>query len=298
MVSLTEGPGERAFYRVRTISGYVVRDSVLSNLNPLVKLSLIPFVAIYVVFMNMLEANLLSLSVVIICFKLSKVKLSELGRYLRILAGFLLVVVVSYVLFGSRHDSNPLTCTTFPRLYVESLVTGLSLYSKILVAILLMVLTLSITTVGDVVKGFSSLGLDFRVSFVVGLVFKFLYYLQIKFEEVRLGEASRGLSPSSINVVGKMRCFLHRFLPLLAIAMLKVDEVSDILELRGFSLRTQGIVDEELRLSRKDLVAFLLLISAAVVIVYLSLAGVLQPSNSILYRILLQYSVSLKCPAL
>ncbi|MEM2005604.1 MAG: energy-coupling factor transporter transmembrane component T [Zestosphaera sp.] len=287
---------DRVSCRVRTIAGYIDRESPFLDLNPLVKLSLIPFAAIYVVFMNILEGNLLTLSVVLLSFKLSKVRLSELNRYLRILVGFLVVIIASYIVFAKVQGSNSLTCTA-PKPHVESLVIGLTLYSKILVTVLTMVLMLSITTEGDVVKGLTSLGLDFRASIIVGLVFKFLYYLQIKFEEVRLGELSRGLSSSNADIVGRVRRFLHRFLPLFAITLLKVDEVSDVLELRGFSPKARAHVSGELRLSCKDVVVLSLLGAATAIMVYLGLEGVLQPSNSPICRILLQYSVDLRCPA-
>ncbi|MEM0086592.1 MAG: hypothetical protein QXD37_06090, partial [Zestosphaera sp.] len=85
--------GEARAYRVRTIVGYLDATSVLLRLNPLTKFSLLLFAALYTLLGNLLEVNLLVASTVLVLFKVLKIRLSTVAAYLRILLGFLLIIV-------------------------------------------------------------------------------------------------------------------------------------------------------------------------------------------------------------
>lgn len=284
--------------KVRTIVGYVGATSVLLDLNPITKFSLLFFAAFYTLLGNLLEVNLLVAFTALMLLKVSKIRLSAATTYLRILLGFLLIIVLSYFITGGSLGRNLLVCAGFLRLYAENLVIGLTIYSKILATVLIVVLALSIITVGDVIDGLSSLGLSLRTALIAGLVFKFMYYLQVKLEEIKLGELSRGLEISKSNFFRNVSLFFHRLLPLFTITLTKIDEVSDILELRGFNLtREKAGLPGKLRFSFIDLLVFSLIVLAASLITYFSLTGLLSPLNSPTYEILTNYSVCSGCHA-
>ncbi|MEM4646686.1 MAG: energy-coupling factor transporter transmembrane component T [Zestosphaera sp.] len=297
MAGLIVVKGEARAYRVRTIVGYLDATSVLLRLNPLTKFSLLLFAALYTLLGNLLEVNLLVASTVLVLFKVLKIRLSTVAAYLRILLGFLLIIVLSYFLAGSSLGRNPLACVGFLRLYAENLVIGLTIYSKILATVLTVILALSLITVRDVVNGLSSLGLSLKAALVAGLVFKFMYYLQVKLEEIKLGELSRGLEVSRGNIFESIHLFFHRLLPLFSITLVKIDEVSDVLELRGFNLAEKERSSlSRLNFSFIDLLVLFLVASATFLITYFSLTGVLSPLNSPVYEILVSYSVFSGCP--
>lgn len=283
--------------RVRTIVGYLDSASILLSLNPVTKFLLLLFAAFYTLLGNLLEANLLAVFTVLVLFKVLKIRLSSVTTYLRVLLGFLLVIILSYFLTGSGLGRSPLFCAGPLRLYAENLVIGFTLYSKILATVLTVVLALSLITVRDVVNGLNSLGLSLKTALIAGLVFKFIYYLQVKLEEIKLGELSRGLEVSRSNFFKSIPLIFHRLLPLLSITLTKIDEVSDVLELRGFSLvrRESGPVSK-LSFSFVDFVVLSLIALAILLITYFTLTGVLSPLNSLIYKTLVNYSVSLGCP--
>jgi hypothetical protein len=77
---------------------------------------------------------------------------------------------------------------------------------------------------------------------------------------------------------------------------MKIDEVSDVLELRGFNLaRGKGLLDK-VSLRFIDLLILSIIISSISLITYFSLTGVLNPLNSSIYRILVSYSGVSGCP--
>lgn len=284
--------------RVRTIVGYVDVTSVLLSLNPVTKFSLLLFAALYTLLGNLLEVNLLIVFTVLVLFKALKIRLSAVTTYLRVLLGFLLIIILSYFLAGSSLGRNPLVCAGFLRLYAENLVIGLTIYSKILATVLIVVLTLSLITVRDVVNGLSGLGLSLKTALVAGLIFKFMYYLQVKLEEIKLGELSRGLEVSRSNFFKSIPLFFHRLLPLFSITLTKIDEVSDVLELRGFSLaRKEASSVSKLSFSFIDFLVLSLIALTIFSITYFSLTGVLSPLNSPIYKMLVNYSVFSGCPA-
>ncbi|MGC8974945.1 MAG: energy-coupling factor transporter transmembrane component T family protein [Thermoprotei archaeon] len=284
--------------RVRTIAGYVDSTSVLLSLNPVTKLLLLLFAALYTVLGNLLEVNLLAVLTVLAFLKTSGIKLSAATTYLRVLLGFLLIIILSYFLASGNLGRNLLVCVGSLRLYVENLVTGLTIYTKILATVLIVILVLSITTVRDFINGLSSLGLSLRAALIIGLVFKFMYYLQVKLEEIKLGELSRGLEVSKSNFFKSISLFFHRLLPLFSITLTKIDEVSDVLELRGFNL-----TEERKSLLSKptfgfiDLLVLSLIVLVTSLLTYFSLVGVLNPLNSLAYRLLISYSVFSGCHA-
>jgi len=281
---------------VRTITGYVDSTSTLLNLNPVTKLSLLVFAAFYTLLGNLLELNLLVVFMVLAIFKASKIRLGAVTNYLRVLLGFLLIIVLSYFFVGGTLGRNPLICVGFLRLYAENLVVGLTIYSKILATVLIVVLALSLITVRDVINGLSILGINLRAALVVGLVFKFMYYLQLKLEEIKLGELSRGLEISRSNFFKRASLFFHRLLPLFSITLMKIDEVSDVLELRGFNLAGgRGLLDE-VSFRFIDLLILSIIVSSISLITYFSLTGVLNPLSSLVYEILVSYSVISGCP--
>lgn len=281
---------------MRTITGYVDSTSALLNLNPVTKFSLLMFAALYTLLGNLLELNLILVLIVLTIFKLSKIRLSAVTNYLRVLLGFLLIIILSYFFVGGGLGRNPLVCAGFLKLYAENLVVGLTIYSKILATVLTVVLALSLITVRDVINGLSILGVNLRVALVVGLVFKFMYYLQVKLDEIKLGELSRGLEISRSNFFKRASLFFHRLLPLFSITLMKIDEVSDVLELRGFNLaRGKGLLDK-VRFRFIDLLILSIIISSISLITYFSLTGVLNPLNSSIYRILASYSGVSGCP--
>lgn len=283
--------------RVRTIAGYVDSTSTLLNLNPITKFSLLLFAALYTVLGNLLEVNLLVVFTALVLLKTSRIKLSAVTTYLRVLLGFLLIIILSYFLTGGSLGRNPLICVGFLRLYAENLVIGLTIYSKILATVLLVILALSIITLRDVINGLSSLGLSLRVALIVGLVFKFMYYLQVKLEEIKLGELSRGLEISRSNFLKSTSIFFHRLLPLFSITLMKIDEISDILELRGLDLAKKTSLPRELSLGFTDLLILSLIILGISLITYFSLTGIMNPLNSLVYRTLINYSVFSGCHA-
>ncbi|MFN3268512.1 MAG: hypothetical protein ACK416_04555, partial [Zestosphaera sp.] len=107
LIGVRKGAGAR---KVRTITGYVEAKSVLLDLNPITKFSLLFFAAFYTLLGNLLEVNLLVAFTALMLLKVSKIRLSAATTYLRILLGFLLIIVLSYFITGGSLGRNLLVC--------------------------------------------------------------------------------------------------------------------------------------------------------------------------------------------
>lgn len=282
MVSLKGG---NDFNYVRTVFGYINVKSPAYNLHPVVKLSLIPFTVVYVLCTFTPEVSLISLVVMASVFKVSKVRLSIVKNYLRTLLGFLGVILIAHTFFSYRCGGTSNISLGPFNFCLVGVFWGVSIYLKVLVAVLITVYFLAITTEGDVIQALQALGFSVKTSLVVGLIFKFIYYFQLVLEDVKIGELSRGLNTSELSLFSRVKHLIYRLTPLFAIAFKKIDELSDVLEVRGFSL---GVGGKRIRPKRKlkllDFITLSILAAASLTLIYLKMFMLSDPSKSLLLK--------------
>ncbi len=272
---------------VRTVFGYINVKSPAYNLHPIVKLSLIPFTIVYVLCVFTLEVSLISLVIMALVFKASKIRLSIIKNYLRTLLSFLSIILIAHAFFSYGCVSTSVIALGPLNLCLVGFFWGVSIYFKILVTVLITVYFLAITTEEDVLQALQALGLNVKVSLVVGLIFKFLYYFQLILEEIKLGEVSRGLNTSELGLFNRIKYLTHRLIPLFTIAFRKIDELSDVLEVRGFGLSVSG---KRLRIKRKfkllDLTVLLTMLTASTMLIYLRMFVFDNPLKSLLLKLI------------
>jgi energy-coupling factor transporter transmembrane protein EcfT len=246
--------------KVRTFFTYVDERYMLVRAHPAVKivslvvLNIIPWIIEAPAPLAFFLASLL------LAASLMKAPLSKLRNYLPYLLLVAQAVVLSYVL-GSRIPGNvvfiefPWGCyvTDKTLLYMGSVVLRIS---SMLVGSTLVFLSLRDT---DVVYGLKSLGVPFSAAFAFNLALRFSALFLDDYARVRDAMLLKGAKLDAGNPLERAKLLSRTAVPLMVIAVRRMQDLSFALELKGFPPSGRRTFLYQFQWSRFDAAAFALL---------------------------------------
>jgi len=240
---------------------------------------------------DMPEANLIILVFMLVLLQYAQVKLMILSQYKTIILNLFFIIAIAYTFFGGYSPGYRIIFELGPlRIAWENLRWAMSVYVKLVAAILVIVFFLSTTRERDLLVGLRTLKLPYVISYVVGLSFRSIGLSLIDFLTIREAERARALDLSALPFTQKIKKFGLYIVPMTALVLRRAEEVSNALDSRGFvfkGLRSVKRTDYILALynfRKRDyaIVASLLAVLLLVTVLRYYF-GMLTASSSLLY---------------
>ena len=226
---------------MRNIFNYVERESPIHRLtgaSKLVCLLLWSFAAMLTYDTRLL----IVLPVVsILCFAVSKIRLSDVSFMLGFTAVFLVINSIFIYLFSPRHGTELYgTCTILLgsgryALTKEQLFYHLNYFLKYLATIPIVLLFVSTTNPSEFAASLNKLGVKYSVAYSVALALRYIPDVQQEYHEISQAQQARGVEMSKkASLVQRLRSASTILIPLILSSMEKIEVVSNAMELRCF----------------------------------------------------------------
>ena len=276
----------------KTLLGYLPVDSPIHSLHPVTKVLLLLLLSAYPMMIDMPEANLIGLVFMLILLQYARVKLMVLSQYKTILLNLFFVIAIAYTFFGGYAPGYRILFQFGAlRISWDNLRWAISVYVKLVFAVLVIVFFLSTTRERDLLVGLRTLRVPYVISYVIGLSFRSIGVSLIDFLTIREAERARALDLSSLPFTQKIKKFGLYIVPMTALILRRAEEVSNALDSRGFAfkrIRETKRTDYILSLYTIRARDYAIIIALAAVFVLIAILrynyGMLTASSSYLYR--------------
>ena len=227
---------------MRNIFNYVERESPVHRLTgaaKLVCLLLWSFAAMLTYDTRLLVV----LPVVsILCFAVSKIRLSDVSFMLGFTAIFLVLNNVLVFLFSPQHGVTLYgTChvvADFGGRWVitkEQLFYHLNLFLKYLSTIPIVLLFICTTQPSEFAASLNRIGVKYTIAYSVALALRYIPDIQREFHEISQAQQARGIEMSRKQRLSKrLKAASAILIPLILSSMDRIEVISNAMELRGF----------------------------------------------------------------
>lgn len=227
---------------MRNIFNYVERESPIHRLtgaSKLVCLLLWSFAAMLTYDTRLL----IVLPVVsILCFAVSKIRLSDVSFMLGFTAVFLVLNNVLIFLFSPQHGVTLYgTCHVIADLggrWVitrEQLFYHLNLFLKYLSTIPIVLLFVCTTQPSEFAASLNRIGVKYTIAYSVALALRYIPDVQREFHEISQAQQARGIEMSKKQRLSKrLKAAGAILIPLILSSMDRIEIISNAMELRGF----------------------------------------------------------------
>ena len=227
---------------MRNIFNYVERESPIHRLtgaSKLVCLLLWSFAAMLTYDTRLLVV----LPVVsILCFAVSKIRLSDVSFMLGFTAVFLVLNNILIFLFSPQHGVTLYgTCHVIADLggrWVitrEQLFYHLNLFLKYLSTIPIVLLFVCTTQPSEFAASLNRIGVKYTIAYSVALALRYIPDVQREFHEISQAQQARGIEMSKKQRLSKrLKAAGAILIPLILSSMDRIEVISNAMELRGF----------------------------------------------------------------
>lgn len=178
----------------------------------------------------------------ILCFAVSKIRLSDVSFMLGFTAVFLVLNNILIFLFSPQHGVTLYgTCHVIADLggrWVitrEQLFYHLNLFLKYLSMIPIVLLFVCTTQPSEFAASLNRIGVKYTVAYSVALALRYIPDVQREFHEISQAQQARGIEMSKKQRLSKrLRAAGAILIPLILSSMDRIEVISNAMELRGF----------------------------------------------------------------
>ncbi|MCL4459625.1 MAG: energy-coupling factor transporter transmembrane protein EcfT [Chloroflexi bacterium] len=155
----------------------------------------------------------------------------------------------------------------------EGVIFGISLGFRLGAVLTIMPLITMTTQVQDLTLALESMGVPWRIAYIVLTTFRFIPVLLAQTNTILNAQKLRGLEVEKAGLVKKVTAYAPLAVPVILGAFRNSEQLEMVLECRGFAQATNRTSLYEIVWKREDTVAILLFVLLIVVAIYLRLAG-------------------------
>ncbi len=273
----------------KTLLGYLAEDSPVHALHPFTKLMFLLIASSYPMFIDMIEVNIVGTVIMLILLSISRVELMILKRYKTILLNLFAIIAIAYTFFGGYAPGYRVLAELGPiKIAWENLRWAITVYSKLVFAVLIIIFFLSTSRERDIIIAFRTIRLPYTVSYVAGLAFRSIGLSLIDFFTIREAEKARALNIDELPFSQKVKKFGLYIIPMTALVLRRAEEVANALDSRGFTMRKKekrtDYIKTKYTFRSIDLVVNIVLIALLTTVLTLRYAlGLLTTQHSLLY---------------
>lgn len=183
---------------------------------------------------------IVTLSVLI--FIISKVKIREIGFILALILLFLIINNVAIFLFAPHHGtvlygtSHPITGAIGRySITLEQLFYQLNITLKYIAVIPPALLFIVTTQPSEFAASLNRIGVSYRLSYSVSIALRYIPDIQRDYKTIAKSQQARGVDMSRNEKIGtRIKNASAILLPLILSSLDRIDTISNIMELRGF----------------------------------------------------------------
>ena len=249
----------------RTFFIHVEEKSPLLRLHPLLKIISLLAINLLAWIIDSPVVLLCAIVAVFLSFKIFKVPLARIGKFIVFAVLIVQAVMVSYIL-GSTIPGN-VVYYRFPwGTYISdmTLVYAFTMAAKFLLMLWGSTLLLAVMRDIDIVYGLVSMRLPYYLAFTVNLAFRLSTVFMEDYAKVRDSMILRGTNFSEKSLVQRARNYVRLGTPLMVLAIRRMFEMTNALIIKGFEPGRSRTYLYDFSLTIKDKVISLLLVAAVV----------------------------------
>lgn len=226
----------------KTVLNYIPKESVIHRLTGSTKL----FIFLLLSFASIITYDtrvLLGLFVFcMVCFMLSKIKLSEVKTTIVFLVIFLVVNgIVIYLfnpnygpdLYGTRHELFHIGGKYY--ITLEQLFYQANVMLKYFIALPIAILFVSTTNPSELAASLNSIGIPYKVSYTVALALRYIPDVQKDYHDISQAQQARGIElGKDVKITKRLKNVVNILFPLILTSVQRIDLISNAMDLRCF----------------------------------------------------------------
>jgi energy-coupling factor transporter transmembrane protein EcfT len=223
----------------KTLLGLVPLESPFYALHPVTRLTLLGFLSVTPLFIDVPEINALLILFMFGLLRWGQVRLGNLRKYAPlVITVAVFMFTVAFLAPGNRAVLTPFRIAglTF---YFEPMWWAFVSYVRLMAMLLGAILYFSTNRERDVLVALRSLRVPFSVAYATGLSLRSAGMFMEDFATIREAEQARALDHESLSPVQKLKLYTMYTVPLFAVALRRADEISTALYARGYTLSGQ-----------------------------------------------------------
>lgn len=228
--------------RKKTVLNYIPKESVIHKLTGTTKL----FIFLLLSFGSIITYDtrvLFGLFVFcVICFYVSRIKLSEVKTMIGFLFVFLIINGIVIFLFnpnygpdlyGTRHELFHIAGKYY--ITTEQLFYQANVMLKYFIALPIAILFVSTTNPSELAASLNSIGIPYKVAYIVALALRYIPDIQNDYHDISQAQQARGIElGKGVKLNKRLKNVVNILFPLVLTSIQRIDLVSNAMDLRCF----------------------------------------------------------------
>lgn len=245
------------------ILNYLPKKSVIHELTGTTKLLIFLLLSFASVITFDIRVLLGLFAFCLICFKISKIKLSEVKTMIGFLFIFLIMNgIIIYLfnpnygpdLYGTRHVlfhiAGRYDITT------EQLFYQANIMFKYFIALPIAILFVSTTNPSELAASLNSIGIPYKASYTVSLALRYIPDIQSDYHDISQAQQARGVElGKGVKLTHRLKNVINILFPLILTSINRIDLISNAMDLRCFGKKQKRTWFMKKKISTKDYVA-------------------------------------------
>ena len=245
------------------VLNYIPKDSVIHDLTGTTKLIIFLLLSFASVATYDTRVLIGLFIFCVICFKMSKIKLSEVSTMIGFLAIFLVMnAIVLYLfnpnygpdLYGTRHVLFHIAGRY--DFTLEQLFYQMNVAMKYFIALPIAILFISTSNPSELAASLNSIGVPYKASYTVSLALRYIPDIQQEYHDISQAQQARGVElGKGVSFFKRMKNVVNILFPLILSSVSRIDMVSNAMDLRCFGKKKKRTWYMKRDISRKDYIA-------------------------------------------
>lgn len=258
----------------KTIMGFVPVKSPIYELHPVTRILIFITMGFIPLFIQIPEINFVFFLGILGLFKISKVNLKQLKRYVPMVITVGCFIMLTYIIFPNKQSGEIPIKIGFINIYFHSIMWALCIYTRILTLIFSSIFYFSTNRERDILVALRCLRMPFVATYFLGLTLRSAGMFMEDYGVIREAEQARGLDMSNASIIEKVKHFAMYMIPLFTLAIRKSEDISIGLYSKGTVISGKYNGKKRPDYLRKNLTSCKLdnIISASLIIVFLGIA--------------------------
>lgn len=258
----------------KTIIGFVPAESPIYTLHPVTRIFIFIIMGFVPLFIQIPEVNFIFFLIILGLFKLSKVSLKQLKKFVPMVITVGCFIMLTYIVFPNKEPGELPIKIGFVNIYFHSLMWALCIYTRILTLIFSSIFYFSTNRERDILVALRCLKMPFVATYFLGLTLRSAGMFMEDYGIVREAEIARGLDMSNASIIEKVKHFAMYMIPLFTLAIRKSEDISIGLYSKGTVISGKYNGKKRPDYLRKNLTSCTLdkVVSISLIVIFLGIA--------------------------
>lgn len=228
--------------RKNTVLNYLPKESVIHRLTGTTKLVIFLLLSFASIITYDTRVLLGLFAFCVVCFIVSKIKLSEIKTAIGFLFLFLIMnAIVIYIfnpnygpdLYGTRHELFHIAGKYY--VTTEQLFYQANIMLKYFIALPIAILFVSTTNPSELAASLNGIGVPYKVAYIVALALRYIPDIQNDYHDISQAQQARGIElGKGVKLTKRLKNVVNILFPLILTSVQRIDLVSNAMDLRCF----------------------------------------------------------------